>query len=308
VTEPQARERRAETTETGQRRNLERPPLPERLPGPVVDTHCHLDVADGRTQLSAGEAIELAARVGVDRIVQVGCDIEGSRWAVHAAHTWPSVIASVAMHPNDAARLARDQGLDDLDRALAEIERLATDDQVRGVGETGLDYYRTRDPEGQAIQRSSFAAQIGMAKQHDRTLVIHDRDAHFDVLDVLDAEGSADRIVFHAFSGDVEFAKACLDRGAYLSFGGAVTFKNADDLRQALAVTPLDRILTETDAPYLTPMPYRGRPNASYLIPYTARVIADVINKDLDLVCQALDQNASDAFGGDWPRHQEAGR
>lgn len=270
----------------------------------MVDTHCHLDVADGRTHLAPAEAIGLAARVGVDRIVQVGCDVEGSQWAVDAARRWPNVIASVAMHPNDAARLVHDHGRDDLDRALAEIERLAADDQVRGVGETGLDYFRTRDVEGQAIQRDAFAVHIGIAKSQDRTLVIHDRDAHADVLAVLDAEGIPERVVFHAFSGDAGIARACLDRGAYLSFGGAVTFKNAGSLREALAVTPLDRILTETDAPYLTPEPYRGRPNASYLIPHTARFIAEVINKDLDTVCRALGDNASAAFGGSWPAHR----
>ncbi|MBO0810444.1 MAG: TatD family hydrolase [Microlunatus sp.] len=283
---------------------MERPPLPDALPAPVVDTHCHLDVADGRTHLSPADAIDLAARVGVDRIVQVGCDVDGSQWAVQAAHRWPSVVASVAMHPNDAARLVHDHGRDDLDRALAEIERLAAGDRVRGVGETGLDYFRTRDSDGQAIQRDAFAAQIAIAKAYDRTLVIHDRDAHADVLDVLDAEGAADRIVFHAFSGDAEFARACLDRGAYLSFGGAVTFKNAGPLRDALAVTPLDRILTETDAPYLTPEPFRGRPNASYLIPHTARLIATVLDQELETVCRALGENASAAFGGDWPSQE----
>lgn len=299
--ELQARERRAETTEHGQRRNLDRPPLPDRLPGPVVDTHCHLDVADGRTHLSPADAIELAAEVGIDRIVQVGCDVEGSHWAVQAARTWPSVIASVAIHPNDAARLAHDHGRHDLDRALVEIERLAADDHVRAVGETGLDYFRTREIDDQAIQREAFAAHLAIAAAHDRTVVIHDRDAHADVLAVLDAEGIPGRMIFHAFSGDQTFARACLDRGAYLSFGGAVTFKNAGALRQALAVTPLDRILIETDAPYLTPEPYRGRPNASYLIPHTARLIAAVINKDLATVCRALDENASAAFAGAWP-------
>ena len=297
----QARERRAETTEQGQRRNLDRPPLPEPLPAPVADTHCHLDVADGHTHLSPAEAIELAAEVGIDRIVQVGCDVEGSRWAVRAARIWPSVIASVAIHPNDAARLAHDHGRDDLDLALAEIDRLAADDHVRAVGETGLDYFRTREVDDQAVQREAFAAHLAIAADHDRTVVIHDRDAHADVLDVLDAEGIPGRLVFHAFSGDADFARACLDRGAYLSFGGAVTFKNAGTLREALAITPLDRIITETDAPYLTPEPYRGRPNASYLIPHTARLIASVLDKDLATVCRSLGENASAAFGGRWP-------
>jgi TatD DNase family protein len=297
VTELRPRERRSETTEHGQRRNLERPPLPEPLPHPVTDTHCHLDVADGRSALSPEEAIEEAARVGVDRIVQVGCDVPGSRWAVQAAHRWPSVVAGVAIHPNDAARLGGD-----LDAALAEIEQLAADDRVRGVGETGLDYFRTREEDGRRIQKVAFAAHIAMAKRFDRTLIIHDRDAHADILDVLDAEGLPDRIVMHCFSGDADFARACLDRGAYLAFGGTVTFKNAADLREALRVTPLDRVVTETDAPYLTPEPFRGRPNASYLIPYTARSIAAIRGDEVEAVCRALDENASAAFGGDWER------
>ncbi|WP_091532094.1 TatD family hydrolase [Microlunatus soli] len=288
----QPRERRAADTEQGQRRNLDHPPVPQPLPHPVVDTHCHLDVADGRTDLSPAAAIELAAEVGVTRIIQVGCDVEGSRWAVQAAHRWPTVLASVAIHPNDAARLG--SALDD---GLAEIERLAADDRVVGVGETGLDYFRTRDEAGQQIQKRSFAAHIALAKQYDRTLVIHDRDAHADILEVLDAEGLPDRIVMHCFSGDPDFARACLDRGAYLSFGGTVTFKNSTALRDALAITPLDRIVTETDAPYLTPEPFRGRPNASYLIPHTARRIADVLGADLETVCRALDTNATTAFG-----------
>jgi TatD DNase family protein len=297
------RERRAGTTEHGQRRNLHRPALPEPLPHPVVDTHCHLDVADGKTDLSPSEAITEAARVGVTRIVQVGCDVEGSRWAVEAAKRWSNVIASVAIHPNDAARLG-----DDLDQALAEIEKLAVEIGVRAVGETGLDYFRTRDLAGQAIQKRAFAFHIELAKRCDRTLVIHDRDAHAGILEVLDAEGVPDRIVMHCFSGDADFARACLDRGAYLSFGGTLTFKKSDDLRAALAITPPDRVLTETDAPYLTPEPYRGRPNASYLIPYTAAVIADVLDRDLAEVCRHLNDNATAAFGGPWPELSEPGR
>lgn len=296
VNDLQHRERRAAATEHGQRRNLDRPPAPEPLPHPVVDTHCHLDVADGRSDLTPAAAIELAAAVGITRIVQVGCDVDGSRWAVQAAHTWPTVIASVAIHPNDAARLAADG---DLDRALTEIAALAADDRVFGIGETGLDYYRTRDAAGRAVQRDAFAAHIALAKQHGKTLVIHDREAHAGILDVLDAEGAPERIVMHCFSGDADFAQACLDRGAYLSFGGTVTFKNAAALREALAITPLDRIVTETDAPYLTPEPYRGRPNASYLIPHTAHRMAEVLDVDLTTLCRALDTNAVAAFA--WP-------
>jgi TatD DNase family protein len=272
-----------------------RPELPEPLPVPVVDSHCHLDAAEPISGVAPAEAIELAAAVGVTRIVQVGCDVASSQWAVAAADRWAPVVASVAMHPNDAARLGAG-----LPSALTEIEALAQRDRVRAVGETGLDFYRTPDAAGQARQRESFAAHIAWAKAYDKTLVIHDRDAHAAVLDVLDAQGLPDRIVMHCFSGDADFARACLDRGAYLSFAGTVTFKNAEPLREALRVTPLDRILTETDAPYLTPTPFRGRPNSSYLIPHTARRMAEVLQADLANVCQALNDNADRAFGGVW--------
>lgn len=302
-------QRRSDVTEQGQRRNLVRPPVPDPLPHPVADTHCHLDVADGRTELAPREAIDRAAQVGVTRIVQVGCDVESSRWAVNIAHREPSVVASVAIHPNDAAclvepppddRHAQDPAGGSLDDALAKITSLARDDRVRAVGETGLDYFRTRCESGHTTQQRSFAAHIRLAHELDKTLVVHDRDAHADILDVLNAEGWPERVVMHCFSGDAEFARACLDHGAYLAFGGTVTFSKSETLRAALAITPLDRVLTETDAPFLTPVPYRGRPNASYLIPHTAAVISQVLGQDLATVCQALDANATAAFGGDW--------
>lgn len=292
----QHREKRDRHEEvSGRERNLNRPDSPEALPGPVVDTHCHLDVADGRTSLGVAEALALAAEVGVTRIAQIGCDVEGSRWAVAAAEQYPAVIAGVAIHPNDAARLGAE-----LDAALAEIEELAAHERVRAVGETGLDYFRTREAGGQAIQQRAFAAHIAIAKRFDKTLVIHDRDAHADILAVLDAEGAPERIIMHCFSGDADFARECLDRGAYLSFAGTVTFKNAEPLREALRIAPMDRIVTETDAPYLTPEPYRGRPNASYLIPHTARLMAQVRGVDLEVMCAALNDNAETAFGGTW--------
>jgi TatD DNase family protein len=272
------------------------PEIPEPLPEPVVDSHCHLDVTEAVSGLSPAEAIERARGVGVTRIVQIGCDVEGSRWAVAAAERWTNVVAGVAIHPNDAARLGAGQ----LRSALAVVEQLAGNSRVRAVGETGLDFYRTRDAGGHARQRESFAAHIGFARASDKTLVIHDRDAHHDIVDLLDAEGVPNRFVMHCFSGDAEFAKECLDRGGYLSFAGTVTFNNNDRLREALAVTPLDRLLTETDAPYLTPMPFRGRPNASYLIPHTARLMASVLGIELAVVCKALSDNAEAAFGGSW--------
>lgn len=238
--------------EDGRSRDRSRPAVPDPLPMSVVDAHCHLDIADGEdgAWLSPAEAIKLASSVGVTRIVQVGCDLPGAAWAVEAATQYPNLIAGVALHPNEAPKL-KEAG--ELDSALAEIERLASSsDKVRVIGETGLDYFRTGE-DGRTAQHESFAAHIELAKRLDKTLMIHDRDAHEDILRILDREGVPDRLVMHCFSGDTEFARECVNRGAFLSFAGVVTFKNAQSLRDALAVTPLDRILVETDAPYLTP-------------------------------------------------------
>ncbi len=272
-----------------------RPPAPEPLPHPVVDNHCHLDVGrDDEDPLPAAEAIAAAAAVGVTQIVQIGCDLPGARWAVEAAATYDALVAGVALHPNEAPRLP------DLDAAMAEIERLAgAHDKVRAVGETGLDHFRTGE-EGRAVQVESFRRHIDLAKRLDKTLVIHDRDAHDAVLDVIDEEGAPARWVMHCFSGDAEFARRCLDRGAHLSFAGTVTFKNAQPLRDALAITPLDRLLVETDAPYLTPTPYRGRTNASYLVPLTMRAMAEVRDEDLETLCAAVEATTEAVFGGSW--------
>jgi TatD DNase family protein len=287
---------RSADDEQGQRRDRERPTAPEPLPHPVVDNHCHLDIADG-DWLDTAEAIARAAAVGVRRIVQIGCDLPGAAWAVDAARTHPALVAGVALHPNEAPRLAAEGRLDE---ALAEIERLAqTHDKVRAIGETGMDFFRT-GPEGRDAQAESFARHIDLAKRLDKTLVIHDRDAHDAVLDVLEAEGAPERWVMHCFSGAPGFARACLDRGAHLSFAGTVTFKNAQPLRDALAITPLDRVLVETDAPFLTPTPYRGRPNASYLVPLTVRAMAETRGDDLATLCEAIDANTERAFGGAW--------
>ncbi|MGZ4470543.1 MAG: TatD family hydrolase [Nocardioidaceae bacterium] len=280
----------------GEGRDRSRPPAPEPLPHPVVDNHCHLDIADG-DWLETSEALAAAAAVGVTRIVQIGCDLPGARWAVEAAGTHDALVAGVALHPNEAPGL---DATGQLDAALAEIEALAASgDRVRAVGETGLDYFRTGE-DGRAAQHRSFRAHIALAKRLDKTLVIHDRDAHHDVLRILDEEGVPDRFVMHCFSGDAAFARACLDRGGWLSFAGTVTFKNAEPLREALRAAPADRILVETDAPYLTPMPYRGRPNASYLVPLTMRAMAEARGEPLAELCAAVDANTDAAFGGQW--------
>jgi TatD DNase family protein len=261
-----------------------------------VDNHCHLDIADGEW-LETADALARAAEVGVRRIVQIGCDLPGAQWAVDAALEHDAIVAGVALHPNEAPRLAAEGRLEE---ALAEIERLAGAHQkVRAVGETGLDHFRT-GPEGRAAQVESFARHLDLAKRLDKTLVIHDRDAHDGILDVIDAEGPPERWVMHCFSGNPFFARACLDRGAWLSFAGTVTFKNAQPVRDALVVTPLDRVLVETDAPFLTPTPYRGRPNASYLVPVTVRAMAEARGDDLTTLCEAIDANTEAAFGGAW--------
>ena len=285
-------------TDDGRSRDRERPPAPDPLPHPVVDNHCHLDIADGPdgAWLEAGEALRRAADVGVTRIVQIGCDLPGARWAVQAAHAHEQVVAGVALHPNEAPRLA---GEGAMERAFAEIVTLAEDPCVRAVGETGLDYFRTGE-DGRSAQQRSFRWHVELAKALDRTLVIHDRDAHDDVLRIVDEVGAPDRWVMHCFSGDAELARRCLDRGAYLSFAGTVTFKNAEPLREALRITPLERILVETDAPYLTPVPHRGRTNSSYLVPLTVRSMAATRGADLTELCRAIEANTDAAFGGSW--------
>ncbi len=270
-----------------------RPPSPEPLPAPVTDTHCHLDLAGTDDPYTVEDAVHAAADVGVRRIVQVGCDRAGARWAVDVAQRHPGIVAAVAMHPNEAPRLAA-QGL--LGEALALVDDLAGSPRVRAIGETGLDYFRT-PPEGREVQEESFRAHIAMAKAHGKAVVIHDREAHQDVLRVLADEGAPDRTVFHCFSGDVEMAQHCVDRGWFLSFAGTVTFKNAQPLRDALALAPLDRLLVETDAPYLTPVPFRGRPNASYLVPVTVRAMAAVKGVSVEELCIALESNTHAAFG-----------
>jgi TatD DNase family protein len=273
------------------------PAAPEALPHPVVDNHCHLDISRGGAPVDVSGAIASAAEVGVTRIVQIGCDLPGARWAVDAATKYDALVAGVALHPNEAPRLADEGRLQD---ALAEIETLAqAHDKVRAVGETGLDHFRTGD-EGREAQVESFRWHIDLAKRLDKTLVIHDRDAHDEVLEIIDQEGAPDRWVMHCFSGDADFARRCLDRGAYLSFAGTVTFRNAQPLRNALVVVPQERLLVETDAPYLAPHPYRGRTNASYLVPLTMQLMAEVRGEDLGELCAAVDGNTDRAFGGGW--------
>lgn len=266
--------------------SAEVPPAPEPLAVAVADSHCHLDIMGG----SVADQLALARSVGIDTVVQVGIDVESSRLAVALAGEHESVWAAVALHPNEAGRGGADAS------ALEEIASLARDPGVVAVGETGLDHYRT-GPEGHRLQEESFRAHIAIAKDVGKALVIHDRDAHADVLRVLREEGAPDRVVFHCFSGDEAMARECADAGYYLSFAGPVTFKPNDDLRSAAAVCPQDRLLVETDAPFLAPMPYRGRPNAPYLVPVTVRALAAVRGEDVDELCGAIAANGRRAFG-----------
>ncbi|MGA5301485.1 TatD family hydrolase [Nucisporomicrobium flavum] len=276
------------------RRAGEFPPPPEPLAVPVFDSHTHLDITIHEAGVPGGDPVETlitqAAKAGVDRLVQVGVDVASSRWGAELAARHPSVLATVALHPNEAP------GLADLDEALREIEALAGEPRVRGLGETGLDTFRTGE-EGRAAQEASFRAHIAIAKRYGKALVIHDRDAHQDVLRVLDEEGAPETVVLHCFSGDAEFAAECVRRGFYLSFAGTVTFASAGALREAAALTPPAQMLVETDAPFLTPVPYRGRPNASYLIPVTVRALAGVTGRDLDELCAAISANGERVFG-----------
>jgi TatD DNase family protein len=276
-----------------------RPDPPEPLPHPVVDNHCHLDIPanDGPDEpVPVADALARAAAVGVPRIVQIGCDLPGARWAVEVAASYDAIVAGVALHPNEAPRLEADGRLD---AALAEIAELATHDAVRAVGETGLDHFRTGE-EGHEAQVRSFRRHLELAHELDKTLVVHDRDAHAEILRVVDEVGPPPRWVMHCFSGDAAFAEECVGRGAHLSFAGTVTFKNAEPLRAALRATPLERILVETDAPFLTPAPFRGRPNASYLVPLTVRAMAATLEVDLAELCRQIDANTDRAFGGSW--------
>lgn len=275
----------------------DRPPAPEPLPHPVVDNHCHLEMTlDGADPWSPDRALEAAAAVGVPRIVQIGCELESARWSVAAAGRLDGLVAAVALHPNEAPALAARGAFEE---AFAEISRLGGHDVVRAVGETGLDHFRTGE-EGRATQERSFRLHVDLARRLGKTLVIHDRDAHADVLRVLDEERVPERVVMHCFSGDAGVARACLDRGCWLSFSGTVTFKNADPLREALRLAPLDRLLVETDAPFLAPVPHRGRPNSSYLVPLTVRAMAQERGDDLEELCAALERNTFAAFGGEW--------
>ena len=274
-------------------RDLTRPPLPEPLPVPIYDNHTHLEFEDGLEVLDPRDSLDRAERVGVAGVVQVGTDLETSRWSAEMAANDPRVLAAVALHPNEAPKLFA-QGL--LSAHLSEISRLASQPRVRAVGETGLDFFRTGE-DGRDAQIESFEAHIDIAKGNGLALQIHDRDAHDAVVSTLTRIGAPERTVFHCFSGDAELAKICNDHGWYMSFSGTSTFKNAQGLRDALVVAKPELVLIETDAPFLTPEPHRGRPNAPYLMPHTVRRMADALGEPLDELCARLAANTEKVYG-----------
>ena len=239
---------------------------------------------------TAAQALADASAVGVSHVIQVGCDVTSSQWAAQCATEFDNVWATVALHPNAAAHDPN------LSESLATIASLAALPQVRGLGETGLDYFRT-EPDKQAAQHESFRAHIDIARAVGKPVIIHDREAHDDVISTLKTYGAPDTVVFHCYSGDAEMAKICADAGWYMSIAGVVTFKNAKDLHEAVRVIPDELLLVETDSPFLTPSPFRGRPNASKLMPLTVRAIAELRGQSEATVCDLLFSNAARVFG-----------
>ncbi|MEI6039103.1 MAG: TatD family hydrolase [Actinomycetes bacterium] len=268
-------------------------PLPEPLTSACIDNHAHLElITESEPDSPLIKAIlDEAQNVGIDRVIQVGYSATQSAWGVACAESFPGrVLAAVALHPNEAPVTP------DLEGDLLKISILAEHPRVRAIGETGLDFFRTA-PEGREKQLYSFKRHIQIAKDVNKAVMIHDRDAHREVLDTLEEVGAPEKVVFHCFSGDAQMALECVAKGYYLSFAGTVTFKNAPHLREALALTPMNQILVETDSPFLTPMPNRGLLNTPAQIPNTLRQMADVKQVDIDLLCQAIVQNTIRVYG-----------
>lgn len=284
---------RESRAEHGQTRDLSYPPAPPALVVGCYDNHTHLEIADGDDPLDYLQQLDRASSVGIRGVVQVGGDLETSRWSAEMAAKEPRMLAAVAIHPNEAPRYER---AGELDAAIAEIDALAARPRVRAIGETGLDYLRT-DESGRSAQHRSFEAHIDIAKRHDLAMQIHDREAHADVISTLRRVGAPATTVFHCFSGDREMATLCADEGWYLSFAGNITFKNAQNLRDALEVIPRDRILVETDAPFLTPAPHRGRPNSPYLVPITLRFMADHLGTEVSMLAAQISSNTELVYG-----------
>ena len=272
-------------------------PMPEPLPVPTVDAHAHIEIVTNAAPDSDAvrQVLDDAKSVNVDRIVQVGYSAEQSQWCVEMANAFPGrVLAAVALHPNEAPVVA------DMQADWAIIEKLAQEPRVRAIGETGLDYFRT-EPALRKRQQESFKWHIDLAKRTNKALVIHDRDSHDDVLSILLEVGAPEKTVFHCFSGDVEMAKICIERGYILSFAGTMTFKSAPELREAVKLVPHNQLLVETDSPFLAPMPHRGSLNTPAQIPNIVRFIAAERGEDLVTLTAAISANADRIFGSFQP-------
>jgi TatD DNase family protein len=264
-------------------------PAPERLPADALDAHCHLDLIEQ----PVGEVLVAARAAGIQRVITVGVDVASSRWSAQCSATHAGVYAAVAIHPNETANAAHSPS--ERESVLAEIASLAELPQVRAIGETGLDYYR--DHASRDIQREFFRAHIEIAKRSGKALMIHDREAHDDVLRILDEEGPPEHVIFHCFSGDAAMAKRCAEAGYVMSFAGNLTFANAPGLRDAAAAAPADLLLVETDAPFLTPMPHRGKPNSPAMVAHTVRCLADVIGLGVAELCAQATATGERVFG-----------
>ena len=274
------------------------PPSP--LPRPALDSHTHLDMID----LPVPGVLAAARAAGIAQVITVGTTLESSRWSAACAAEHDEVYAAVAIHPNEVFARGDDPAARPRWRlpapvpageVLAEIEALAAHPRVVAVGETGLDYYR--DHAAPDVQRWWFREHIKIAKRTGKALMIHDREAHADVLRILTEEGPPEAVVFHCFSGDVPMVKQCAEAGYVMSFAGNVTFANAQPLRDAAAAAPADLILAETDAPFLTPVPNRGKPNEPALVADTLRCLAEVKGMDVADLCDAVTATARRTFG-----------
>ncbi len=252
----------------------------------TVDAHTHLDACGATTPELLAAAMNRAAAVGVARAVTVADDLPSARWVVDAANWDGRVLAAVALHPTRTAAVTEDD--------LVEIERLAAHPRVVAVGETGLDYYWDFSPP--AAQQYAFRWHIGLAKRLGKPLMIHDREAHADILRILTEEGPPETVVFHCFSGDAAMARECVDAGYVLSFAGPVTFRNAPALRAAAALVPDGQLLVETDAPFLTPHPHRGRTNEPFCLPWTVRALAAVRGVTDERLASCARRNAERVF------------
>ncbi len=278
----------------GNRVNLSYPELPEPLLVGTYDNHTHLEIADGDQPMDYQDHMSLAGQVGILGAVQVGVTLESSKWCAEVAAKDSRLLAAVAIHPNEAAKYESKQALDN---DIEGIASLAREPRVRAIGETGLDFFRTEDTQGIKFQQYSFERHIDIAKQHNLALQIHDRDAHDKVVETLLRVGAPDKVVFHCYSGDLELAKICTDNGWYTSFAGNITIKRNQHLRDSLKAMPKTKILVETDAPFLTPEPLRGRPNAPYLVPITVRFMAQQLGMDANELSGQIAQNTIEVYG-----------